>query len=68
MLSAAECRAKAAAALASASALPDAAYRRHFEAVAREWTALALTADVQEVMQARLMDRLDPEPPEEPEI
>ena len=59
MLSAAECRLRAAAALATARKVTDGAFRRHFEDVAREWTALALTADVQQAIQARLIERLN---------
>jgi hypothetical protein len=59
MLSAAECRVRAAEALTTAGQAVDRTFRRHFEGVAREWTALAVTADVQQAIQTRLVERLN---------
>lgn len=59
MMNAKECRAKAAEALSRASDATDPAVRAIYNAHAREWTALALTADVQDKLEIDLTGRND---------
>ncbi len=59
MMNAKECRAKAADALVRASEAASPDVRAIFNAHAREWTALALTADVQDKLEIDLTGRND---------
>jgi len=58
MLSARECRARAAAATMRADSLPESKLRDQFEGVAREWAGLAVTAAVQEALETDLIARM----------
>lgn len=60
MMSAAECQAKADAALAAAAAVTNTLMRLHYETLAREWASLATMAGVQEALEAGLSER-DPD-------
>ena len=57
MMTSAECTAKATAASASAALLPEGLFRTHYEAMATDWAALAVTALAQEVMEAKIIAR-----------
>lgn len=56
-MNAKECRAKAAEALARATDATDPDVRAIYNAHAREWTALSLTADVQDKLEIDLTGR-----------
>lgn len=55
MMSAAECRAKAAVALSQAEAATTPGVRQLFVTTAREWTALSVTAATQEKLERDLL-------------
>lgn len=59
MMNAKECRAKAAEALVRATDATDPDVRATYNDHAREWTALALTADVQDKLEIDLTGRND---------
>jgi hypothetical protein len=57
MMSSGECRTKAAEASARAETITDPSFRAHYEAMAADWAALAVTALAQEVMEADIVGR-----------
>jgi len=59
MRTAAECRAKADAASVAAGAIANAAYKAEWNAMAKQWTSLAVYVDRQEALQSRFRDRVD---------
>jgi hypothetical protein len=58
MMSAAECRAKAREALTNAERASDPKAKLDWGSTAREWTQLSVTAEVQEVLERELLDRI----------
>jgi hypothetical protein len=55
MTNATECRAKAAATLVFSATLSDDYFKRRFDAVAADWTAMAATAQRQEDVEAEFV-------------
>ena len=57
MLNAEECRGKAKDALAFAETSRDPQLKRYWEDMARRWTALAVSAELEDRLQRELLDR-----------
>ena len=60
MMTAADCLAKAHYALSRAASVADPHHKAHWELMAKQWAALAASAEGQDILQQALLDR-DPD-------